>query len=204
MANGGNLMVVNGYNGKILRINLSEKSFKEEELSDEDARKYIGGSILGAKLLLEKVTGDTDPLSAENLLIFAIGPLVMNFASSSRYVIASKSPLTGIWGEASSGGRFAHLMKRSGFDVFVFEGISEKPVYLWVNEGVYELRDGSQFWGKDTYEIVSLLQKETNSKASVACIGPAGERLARLACVMNIMDGQQHVADLEQSWDQRN
>ncbi len=178
-------MVVNGYNGKILRINLSEKSFKEEEISDEDARKYLGGSILSAKLLLKEVKGDTDPLSPENLLIFAIGPLVMNFASTSRYVVSAKSPLTGIWGEASSGGRFAYSMKKSGFDAFVFEGAAEKPVYLWVNEGEYELRDATHLWGKDTYEVQPPLLEETHSKASIACIGPAGERLAKLACIMN-------------------
>ncbi|NVM52268.1 MAG: aldehyde ferredoxin oxidoreductase family protein [Candidatus Helarchaeota archaeon] len=178
-------MVVHGYNGKILRVNLSDKSFKEEPISDSDARKYMGGSILGAKLLLEKVTGETDPLSAENLLIFGTGPLCLNFAASSRYAVVAKSPLTGIWGEASSGGRFGHLSKKAGFDMMVFEGISEKPVYLWVNDGSYELRDASSVWGKDSIETVSLLQKETHPKASVACIGPAGERLAKLASVMN-------------------
>jgi len=178
-------MVVNGYNGKILWVNLTDGSFREEEISDEDARKYLGGSILAAKYILEKVSADTDPLSAENLLIFAIGPMVMNFASTSRYAVAAKSPLTGIWGEASSGGRFAHQMKKSGFDAFIFEGISEKPVYLWVNEGQYELRDASSVWGKDTFETDDLLLAETHKKASVACIGPAGERLAKLASVMN-------------------
>ena len=109
-------MVVNGINQKILRVNLSDGSFKEETYSDADARKYLGGSTMGAKFILEKVKADTDPLSAENLLIFGIGPLCMNFTASSRYAVCAKSPLTGIWGEASSGGRFAHLMKKSGFD----------------------------------------------------------------------------------------
>jgi len=185
MATGGIRMVVNGYNGKILRINLTDQSFKEEELTDADARKYIGGSILGAKLLLDKVDGKTDPLSPENLLIFAIGPLVLNFASTARHVVISKSPLTGIWGEASSGGRFGHFMKKSGFDVFVFEGAAKKPVYLWVNDGAYELRDATHVWGKDIYETESILYAETEKKASVACIGPAGERMALLASVMN-------------------
>jgi len=178
-------MVVNGYNGKILWVNLTDGSFKEEIISDADARKYLGGSTLGAEYILEKVGAETDPLSAENLLIFAIGPMVMNFASTSRYVIAAKSPLTGIWGEASSGGRWAHFLKKSGFDVIIFGGISEKPVYLWINEGQYELRDASGVWGKDSFETEDLLLKKTNPKASVACIGPAGERVAKLACVMN-------------------
>lgn len=178
-------MVVNGYNGKILRVNLTTGSFKEEPISDADARKYLGGSTLAAKYILEKVGAKTDPLSAENLLIFAVGPMVLNFASTSRYVVAAQSPLTGIWGEASSGGRFAHFMKRSGFDAIIFEGISKKPVYLWINEGKYELRDASGVWGKDSFETEDLLLKATNPKASVACIGPAGERIAKLACVMN-------------------
>lgn len=178
-------MVINGYNGKILRVNLSDQSFKEEELSDADARKYIGGSIFGAKLLLDKVNGDTDPLSSENLLIFGVGPLVLNFASTARYVAIAKSPLTGIWGEASSGGRFGHVMKKSGYDFFVFEGASEKPVYLWVNDGTSELRDASSIWGKDSFETESRLREETNKKASVACIGPAGERMALTASIMN-------------------
>lgn len=178
-------MVTNGYNQKILRVNLSDQSFKEEEFSDEDARKYLGGSILAAKLIWEKVKADTDPLSADSLLVIGIGPLVMNFASTARHVVCAKSPLTGIWGEASSGGRFGHLMKKSGFDLFVFEGISEKPVYLWVNNGEYELRDASKVWGMDSFECQPPLKKETNEKASITCIGPAGERQALLASVMN-------------------
>ncbi|MHA1323943.1 MAG: aldehyde ferredoxin oxidoreductase family protein [Candidatus Helarchaeota archaeon] len=178
-------MVVNGYNGKILRVDLSTQTFKEEELTDVDARKYIGGSILGAKLLLDKVSGDTDPLSPENVLIFGIGPLVLNFASTARYVVMAKSPQTGIWGEASSGGRFGHLMKKAGFDLIIFEGKAEKPCYLWVNDGSYELHDASHLWGKDTFETEALLLKETEAKASVACIGPVGERMALLASIMN-------------------
>ncbi|MDD1777404.1 MAG: aldehyde ferredoxin oxidoreductase family protein [Candidatus Helarchaeota archaeon] len=178
-------MVVNGYNGKILRVNLTTGAFKEETISDADACKYLGGSILAAKYILEKVGAKTDPLSAENLLIFAVGPMVLNFASTSRYVVAAKSPLTGIWGEASSGGRFGHFLKKAGFDAIIFEGISKKPVYLWIDEGKYELRDASKVWGKDSFETEDLLIKETNPKASVACVGPAGERVAKLACVMN-------------------
>ncbi|MHA1278014.1 MAG: aldehyde ferredoxin oxidoreductase family protein [Candidatus Helarchaeota archaeon] len=178
-------MVTNGINQKILRVNLSDQSFKEETYSDEDARKYLGGSIFGAKFILEKVKKETDPLSAENLLVFAIGPLVMNFASTARYVVCAKSPLTRIWGEASSGGKFGHSMKKSGFDFFIFEGISEKPVYLWVNDGEYELRAANKVWGKDAFECQPILKSETNKKASISCIGPAGERVALTAAVMN-------------------
>jgi aldehyde:ferredoxin oxidoreductase len=178
-------MATNGINQKILRVDLSDRSFKEETYSDEDARKYLGGSIFGAKLILEKVKKETDPLSEENLLVFAIGPLVMNFASTARHVVCAKSPLTGIWGEASSGGKFGHSMKKSGFDFFVFEGISEKPVYLWVNDGEYELRDAAKVWGKDSFECQPILKTETDKKASVSCIGPAGERVALTAAVMN-------------------
>ncbi len=178
-------MVVNGTNSKLLRVNLTDKSFKEEDISEADMRKYIGGSILGAKILLEQVKADTDPLSPENVLIFAIGPLVMNFASTARHVIIAKSPQTGIWGEASSGGRFGHSMKKSGYDAFIFEGKSEKPVYLWVDEGKYELRDAGDIWGKDSFETEKILREKTNKKSSVACIGPAGERMALTAGIMN-------------------
>ncbi len=178
-------MTVNGMNQKLLWVNLTNKSMKEIDISDEDVRKYLGGSILAAKIILEKVKADTDPLSPENLLIFGIGPLTLNFAATARHVVCAKSPLTGIWGEASSGGRFGHFMKKAGFEMIVFEGKADKPVYLWVNDGEYELRDASKFWGMDIFECQPPLKEETNKQASVACIGPAGERQALLASVMN-------------------
>lgn len=175
-----------GYMGKILYfdLSLSEKALKE--LDTNDVKKYIGGSGLGAKILFDETDENTDPLSPENVLIFMTGPFTGTpVLCSSRYSVISKSPLTGIFGESSSGGSWGEMLKKSSFDGIVIRGKSPKPVYLWLNNGEVELRDASHIWGKDTFEIDSILKSETNSKAVVACIGQAGEKSIPLAAIMN-------------------
>lgn len=178
------------YNGKILRLDLTTGDIDYEYLEEPTARKYIGGVGLAAKILWDETTPDTDPLSPENELIFMTGPLTGSILpKSSRYIVAGISPLTGIWGQAHAGGRFADELRHAGFDGIVVKGQSSKPVYLWLHNGKAEIRDATHIWGKDTYEVSELLQQETDRKASVACIGVAGERLVKIASVMN--DGKQ-------------
>jgi aldehyde:ferredoxin oxidoreductase len=182
--------MLKGYNGKLLRLDLTTGNIDHERLDELTARKYIGGVGLAAKLLWDETTPDTDPLSPENELIFMTGPLtVSNLPKSSRYIVAGISPLTGIWGQAHSGGRFADELRHAGFDGIVVKGQSHKPVYLWINNGKAEIRDAAHVWGRDTYEVAELLQQETDRRASVACIGVAGERLVKIAGIMN--DGKQ-------------
>jgi aldehyde:ferredoxin oxidoreductase len=182
--------MLKGYCGKILRLDLTTGDIDYEYLQEQTARKYIGGVGLAVKILWDETTPGTAPLSPENELVFMTGPLTGSILpKSSRYIVAGISPLTGIWGQAHAGGRFADELRHAGFDGIVVKGQSSKPVYLWINNGKVEIRDAAHIWGKDTYEVAELLQQETDSMASVACIGVAGERLVKIAGIMN--DGKQ-------------
>jgi aldehyde:ferredoxin oxidoreductase len=182
--------MLKGYNGKILRLDLSTGDMNFEYLDEATARKYIGGVGLAAKILWDETTPDTDPLSSENELVFMTGPLTGSIMpKSSRYIIAGISPLTGIWGQAHSGGYFADELRHAGVDGIVVRGQSSKPVYLWIKDGKAEIREAAHVWGKDTWETSDILQGETDAKASVACIGVAGEKQVKIAGIMN--DGKQ-------------
>jgi aldehyde:ferredoxin oxidoreductase len=174
-----------GYAGKVLRVDLSKSKLKNDVLGEDIARNYIGGSGLAAWILYSEVSAKTDPLSPENKIIFATGPLVGTIAPcSSHMVVCSKSPLTGIWGESHSGGHFPAELKFAGYDAIVIEGRSEKPVYLWINDDSVEIRGASDLWGKDIYETTDIIQEELRG-IKVACIGPSGENLSRIACILN-------------------
>ncbi len=177
--------MLKGYNGRILRVDLTTGKMDDEPIDEKLARKYIGGIGYAAKILWEETTSETDPLSPESPLIFMMGPLTGSpIPSSSRSVLAGLSPATGIWGQSHSGGSFADELRHAGFDGIVVKGQASRPVYLWLNDGKAEIRDARHFWGKDTYEAADLLKKETDGRASPACIGGAGEKLVKFAAVM--------------------
>lgn len=179
-------MVVGGYAGRILEVDLSTHSFHEVPLDYDEARKYIGGSGLGAKILYDRVGPEVDPLGPDNLLIFMVGPLAGTpVPTSARYAVVAKSPATGLWGEADSGGTWGQVLKWAGYDGIVVSGKSATPVYLWIKDGEVRVRDASHLWGKDTYETSDIIQASQGKNAAVACIGQAGERLCRLAGIMN-------------------
>jgi aldehyde:ferredoxin oxidoreductase len=182
--------MLKGYTGNIVHADLTTGKISYERINENTARRYIGGVGLAARMLWDDTTGDTDPLSSENPLIFMTGPLTGSAVpKSSRYIVAAISPLTSIWGQAHSGGSWADEIRHAGFDGIVVKGQSSRPVYLWLHNQKAEIRDAKHLWGKDTYEVADLLQRETDDKASVACIGRAGERLVKLAAIMN--DGKQ-------------
>ncbi len=182
--------MLKGYNGKLLRLDLTKGEISYQDIDETIARKYIGGVGLAARMLWDETTPATDPLSPENELIFMTGPLTASvLPKSSRYIVAGISPLTGIWGQAHSGGYFAEELRHAGIDGIVIKGQAKKPVYLWIHNQKAELRDAAPIWGKDTYEVDDILKRETDSKASIASIGLAGERLVRIAGIMN--DGRQ-------------
>jgi aldehyde:ferredoxin oxidoreductase len=161
-----------------------------EELSEKEARKYIGGSGLAAKRLWEMTDAETDPLGTENVLIFMTGPLTgTKVLLSGRHEVVAKSPLTGIYGEGDVGGRWGTQLKKAGFDGVIITGKSVKHTYLWISESGVEFRDAEHLWGLDTYEASPILRRETDQKAIETCIGPAGERLARIAAIMH--DGRE-------------
>ena len=175
-----------GYAGRYLRVDLSRGRLSTLPLPEELASQFLGGNGFGTKILWDEVGRDVDPLSPDNKLVFASGPFTGTiFPTAGRLEVISKSPLTGTYGDANSGGHFTPELKRSGFDMIIFEGRSPKPVYLWVRSGHAEIRDASGVWGKGTHETERILQSDVGDKrAQVATIGPAGENLVRFASVM--------------------
>jgi aldehyde:ferredoxin oxidoreductase len=175
-----------GWNGKLLRVDLTTQTISVEEITLDVARASVGGRGLAIRLLYAEMDPRADPLSPQNKLIFATGPLTATPApTGNRYMVVTKSPLTGALSCSNSGGVFPTEMKRTGFDLFIFEGQADQPVYLWVSDDRAEIRPASHIWGRDTNETEDMIVAETDPKAKVACIGPAGERLARIAAIMN-------------------
>lgn len=174
-----------GYMGKLLFVNLSTGEIKEETPDESLYKDFIGGYGLGARILYSRQKAGVDALGPENTLGMLTGPLTGTPATfGARWVIVGKSPLTGGWGDSNAGGHFGPHLKFAGYDGVFFNGISEKPVYLLIDNGKAELKDASKLWGKDTISTEEMLEAEYGPTAKVACIGPAGEKCARVACVM--------------------
>ena len=175
-----------GFMGKMLWVDLSSKKLKEEVLDDKLGRQFIGGYGLGARILFSRQKAGVNPLGPNNTLGFVTGMLTGTPSlSASRYIVVGKSPLTGGWGDANSGGNFGPYLKFAGYDAVFFTGISDKPVYLFIDNGEAELRDAAHIWGKDSFQTEDALRAELGKEVEVACIGPAGEKVARIAAVMN-------------------
>ncbi|MCD5409828.1 MAG: aldehyde ferredoxin oxidoreductase family protein [Methanocellales archaeon] len=175
-----------GYADKILWVDLAKGVMESKELPKELKEEYLGGRGLGVKLVYDNGV-DVDPLGPGNILVFAAGPLTGTSApASGRFCVVSKSPATGTIFDSHSGGRWGPELKFAGFDAIVVKGKAQGPVYLWINGGGAEIRDASAVWGKDVFETTDLLVREVgDDMAKVACIGPAGEKLAKIASIMN-------------------
>ena len=175
-----------GWIGKLLRVDLTKGEWKVEELDQKLAAKFIGGRGLGSKILFDEIDPKIDPFSPNNKLIMATGPLTGTSAPcAGRYMAIAKAPLTGTIGCSNSGGHFGAELKFAGFDLIIFEGKAKEPVYLYIEDGKVELRDAKSIWGKTTHEATDQILSETDMDARVACIGPAGEKLVRYACIIN-------------------
>ncbi len=176
-----------GYTGKILRVNLSDKSISIEEPDDKFYRRYFGGTGLIGYYLLKELKPGIDPLGPDNKLIFSAGVITgVPCSGSGRSGVGSKSPLTGGWGDSQGGGFWPAELKRAGWDAIIIEGKAANPVYLWINDDKVEIRDASHLWGKATLEVEEQIQDELGDKrVRVAQIGPAGEKLVRFACILN-------------------
>ncbi len=176
----------NGFMGKILRVNLTKGSISEERIPEDKMRKYLGGVGIATSYLYKEVPAGVDPLGADNKLIFMTGPLTgTTSASAARYSVVAKSPLTGIWGHGNSGGNFGPMLKRSGYDGIIIEGVSPKPVYLEIADGKATLKDAGHLWGKSVNETEDIIQKGAVPKPITASIGQAGENLVRYSAIMN-------------------
>jgi len=172
--------------GKILYVDLNTCEAKTEKLEPQILKNYIGGRGLGIYYLNKLGAATCDPLSPDNVLIMATGPLTGTGApTGARYMVMTRSPLTGAISCSNSGGMFPTELKRAGFDAIVFTGHADTPVYLWIDQGKAEIRKADHLWGKDTHQTTDMLLAETDGKARVACIGPAGEKMVLFASIMN-------------------
>jgi len=175
------------YSGKILRVNLTTHELWVDEQPDAFYRKWIGGRGVILYYLMKETLPKIEPLSPDNLLIFAPGLLTGTLLpGTGRHAVGAKSPLTGALASSEAGGWWGAELKRAGFDAIVIQGKSETPVYLWIKDGSVEIRDASHLWGKTTGDCQDLIQTEfEDKKIRVAQIGPAGENEVLFAAVMH-------------------
>ncbi len=173
--------------GKILRVNLTAGTCTPEPLNMTWARQYLGSRGLGSKYLVEEVDPKVDPLSPDNKIIWATGPLTGTMASTGgRYTVITKGPLTGAIACSNSGGYWGAELKMAGWDMIIFEGRSPKPVYLYINDDVAELRDASHLWGKSVWQTEEILKTSLQDPLlRISSIGRAGENQVLFACVVN-------------------
>ncbi len=173
--------------GKLLVVDLTSGHIEDEPLNEDYARQFIGGSGLAARYLYDSLDPNLEPLHPANPLFFMTGPLTGTRAPScGRFVVCARSPLTGLWGEANSGGFFGPEVRFAGYDGIVIKGQSPQPVYLHIADGQAALCDARHLWGKGAYETQEAIREEVgDAKTRVACIGPAGENLVKYAAIMS-------------------
>ena len=152
---------MNGYTGKILRVDLTTSQIEIEEPPESFYRRYVGGAGFVAYYLLKEVPAGTDPLGPDNLLIFAGGPMTgVPIGGGGRNAVGAKSPLSGGYGEADVGGFFGAELRRAGFDAVVLRGQAPTPVYLWIHEGQAQIRPAEHLWGKTTVACQEAVRDE--------------------------------------------
>ena len=190
-----------GWCGRILRVDLSSGEITTEALDSMVARNYIGGRGFGIYYLRKEVDPGCDPLGPGNKLIMAAGPLTGTAApTGARYVVTTKSPLTGAITCSNSGGYFPAELKRTGYDAIILEGAAPQPVYLWIDGDRAELRPAAHLWGQTTHAADDALRAATHEKAKTAVIGPAGEKQVLFAAIMNDRDRAAGRAGVGRSW----
>jgi len=175
-----------GYMGKMLMVDLSKGELRDEALDEQLCRQYIGGYGIGARVIFSRQKAGVDPLGPDNIFGILSGPFSGTPAvSGTRFTVVGKSPLTGGWGDANSGGYLGAHLKFAGYDAVFFTGISEKPVYLFIDNGKAELRDAAHLWGKDTYQTEDILKSELGKDVEVVCVGQSGENVSLISAVMH-------------------
>jgi aldehyde:ferredoxin oxidoreductase len=175
-----------GYTGKILEVDLTERKASEISLDIEVAAKYLGGKGFAAKYLYDHLPKGCDPFSPENLLVFATGPLTGTlFPGSGRCIVSTKSPATGLWLDANCGGSFGPELKMAGFDALVIRGKASRPVFVFIDGKAATFREAEDLWGQDTFSTHQSIRKRLGEEFRVACIGEAGEKMSRLANIIS-------------------
>ena len=179
-----------GYAGKALRIDLETETFEIQELEEKFCEDYVGGYGFGAKILWDEVPKGCDPLSPDNVLVYALGPAQASLLpTASKYGVFAKSPLTNLFGLAISSGSVGSQMRRAGYDMLIIKGKAAKPIYLFIDDEEVHFCDAAHLWGentKDAFETEEIIREEWNdSRIAIASIGVAGEKLVKIACITN-------------------
>jgi aldehyde:ferredoxin oxidoreductase len=175
-----------GYAGKILQVDLTKGKTAIQELPKDLAVNYIGGNGFCARMLFDMLPAGVDPLGPDNIMIFAIGPVNGTlWSQGGRYEVAAKSPLTGVYGEANSGGHWGSELRFAGFDVIVVKGRAQKPVYIVIENQNVEIKDAGDLWGRDSIETEESLKEKHGKDFKAVTIGRAGENLVRFAAIMH-------------------
>jgi aldehyde:ferredoxin oxidoreductase len=176
--------MLNGYGGQVLRVNLTRGSVEKTELDPELARDYLGGRGFAAKVLYSELEKGIDPLGEANKLVVAAGPLSgLLIPGSGKTTFAAKSPATGGYADSNVGGLFSAEMKFAGYDLFIVEGTSPKPVYLFIDDETVELRDAGAYWGLGAITAETALKEELGEDFQIALIGPGAENLVKFGCI---------------------
>jgi len=179
--------MLGGFRGQLLKINLTTKHVSVDPIAEDIAKMFLGGSGYACRYLFDKLSRETDPLSPENIIMIMTGPLNGTFApNTGRWVVCSKSPYTGIWGESNCGSWFGAELKKAGYDGIIITGASEEPLYIEINDDKIHLKDANFLWGRGTYYTTEKLKELFgDNKAKVVCIGQAGENLVKFANIVS-------------------
>lgn len=178
--------MAHGYWGRVLLVDLSKGEIRDQTLSEAVYRHFLGGYGLGVHFLYHHLAVGAHPLGPDNILGFLPGLLTGSGAPfSGRFMVVGRSPLTGAWGDANCGGDFGPALRGAGYDGLFITGVSERPVYLWVEPKHAEIREASNLWGLDAALTEETIHRQAGRDVRVACIGPAGECLSLLAGIVN-------------------
>ncbi len=173
-----------GYAGYMLTVDLTAKSHEINELPRELIEGYLGGKGFASKILYDQLPVGCDPLSPENMLVLACGPLTGTLAPTGcRSILATKSPLTGIWLDSNCGGTFGPELKATGFDLVIVKGRAEQPVMIKIDDQNVEIADAAGLWGLDTFSATDRIKEQLGDDFNVAVIGPAGEKQVLMSAV---------------------
>jgi aldehyde:ferredoxin oxidoreductase len=175
----------NGYWQRLLRVDLTQRTTAVEQIAENDLRRLIGGAGMAAEILRRELPGKMPPFDPANRLIFATGPFQgPAVPGGAKFSVVSVSPLTKTFGDSAAGAGWGPALKDAGYDLLVIQGAADAPVYLSIHDDQVEIRDAAGLWGMDTVDVVDAIRRELgDAKASVAAIGPAGERRVAVACI---------------------
>lgn len=177
---------MNGWTGRILRVDLSARKIEKEPLNMEWAHNFIGGRGFNSRTIYHEIKPKTDPLGEENSIVIGVGPCNGTLVpGASSLNVSTKSPLSGFLGDSSTRAIFGAEIKYAGYDQIIIQGKSEKPIYLWIDDERVEIRDATHLWGKLVGETIRAIERECrNPEIGVLCIGPAGENIVKFAAIL--------------------